>query len=210
MLIGITCFEDKSESAANPLALGPQALWLDQPRNSIRDAITAARTGKAPSLDVARCVMAVGPTKVISVLWDEVSTAAQMGNLEIGRRLATYVLLCPPTGRVPPLLPLFFGSFMHTILARIDKDKPAEQTINIELLVAIISSSLTGILHFEWALRAGESQTEVRHLVGQPSVTIAKRLAVDLKRSKSSTAEIVLQRLSSSPPFVANFPMMVS
>jgi len=202
--------DDKSESAANPLALGPQASWLDPPRNSIRDAIAAARTGKAPSFDVARCVLVAGPTRVISILWDEVSTAAQMGSLEIGRRLATYALLCPPSGRVPPLLPLFFGSFMHTLLSRIDKDKPAEQTINIELLVAVISSSLTGILHFEWALRVGETQAEVRHPVGQPSVTIAKRLAIDLKRSKSSTADIVMQRLSSSPSFVANFPMMVS
>lgn len=99
---------------------------------------------------------------------------------------------------------------MHTLLARIDSDKPAVQSVNVELLVAIISSSLTAVLHFEWALRSGEAQAEARNPVGQPSVALARRLATDLKRSKSKTAETIMQRLSSAPSFVANFPMMVS
>ena len=169
-----------------------------------------ARENKAPSFDVARCVVIVGPTKFLLMLWDEISTAAHSGHMEIGRRLATYALLCPASGRVPPLLPIFFGSLMHTLLARIDSDKPAVQSVNVELLVAIISSSLTAVLHFEWALRSGEAQAEARNPVGQPSVALAKRLATDLKRSKSKTAETIMQRLSSAPSFVANFPMMVS
>ena len=133
---------------------------------------------------------------------------ADVSGIEIGRRIVTYALLCPPIGREPPLLPIFFFTLMQSLLASIDGQPPAEQAIAIELLVLIIASSLTGLLQMEWALRSLDS--EMRHPVGQPSVTVARRLASDLKRSHSYTATKIMQRLSSSPSFVANFPTMVS
>lgn len=167
----------------------------------------SARTGKAPALDVSRCVTVVGPTRFITMLWEELSAEAQVGDIEISRRLATAALLAPPVGRVPPLLPIFFGNLMHTLLARIDKQMLTEQKINTELLVTIITSTLTGVLQIEWALRAMDLS---QHPIGQPSVAIAKRLAADLKRNTSLTAAMVMQRLSSQPTFVTNFPMMVA
>lgn len=194
----------------------PSANWLDQPRSAIRDFFGSARANKAPAFDVGRCVVVLGPTRFLRLLWDELDTATRMGELEPSKRLATYVLLCPPAavgagaGRTPPLLPIFLGSVLHGLLARLDSRAPTEQTFGIELLVAVITSSLTGLLHLEWALRALSAELQARRYAYQSSVSVARRLATDLKRSKSGSAGVILQRLSSSPSFVANFPMMAA
>ncbi|KAI5123762.1 hypothetical protein M0805_000352 [Coniferiporia weirii] len=208
--------DNTTDADTKPLTLATQTHWLDQPRNAIRDAVTFARAGKAPFLDVGRCVAVAGATRFLRLLWDELDSVAQMGDMEISRRLTSYVLLCPPAavgagvGRSPPLLPVFFGNVLHMLLARLDAQPPTEQTFGIELLVAIISSALTGLLQLEWALRAVAADVQAERFPYQPSVTVARRLAVDLKRSASPAASVVVQRLSSSPSFVANFPMMAS
>ena len=150
----------------------------------------------------------LGPIKFLKLLWAEINGVAQLGEMESGRRLVTYVLVVPPIAREPPLLPIFLCTLMPTLLADIEKQMPAEQTISIELLVSIIASSLTGLSQMEWALRALEA--EMRYPIGQPSITIARRLAMDLKRSPSAVASVIIQRLSASPSFVANFPMMAT
>ncbi|THH04163.1 hypothetical protein EW145_g5729 [Phellinidium pouzarii] len=207
---------EPTDTDPKPLTLATQCHWLDQPRNAIRDAFTSARTGKAPAFDVGRCVAVVGPTRFLRTLWNELDAAAQMGELELSRRFSTYVLLCPPApigsgaGRAPPLLPVFFGGVLHILLAQLDGQTPTEQTFGIELLVAVISSALTGLLQLEWALRAVATDASSERFPYQPSVTVARRLAADLRRNTSPTAAMVMQRLSSSPSFVANFPMMAS
>ncbi|KAH8120455.1 mediator complex subunit Med5-domain-containing protein [Phellopilus nigrolimitatus] len=208
--------DDSLDTGTKPLSLTSQALWCDQPRNAIRNAIAASRAGKAPAFDIGRCVVVAGPTRFLRLLWDELDAAAQIGDMELSRRLASYALLCPPAavgagaGRVPPLLPIFFGGMLHVLLARLDAQTPTEQTFGIELLVAVVTSALTGLLQIEWALRAVAADVQTERHFGQPSVTVARRLAADLKRSTSPTAVVVMQRLSSSPSFVANFPMMAA
>ncbi|EJD03833.1 uncharacterized protein FOMMEDRAFT_154950 [Fomitiporia mediterranea MF3/22] len=209
--------DDSESSDAKLKSLSiPSSHWLDQPRKSIREFFNAARAGRAPAFDVGRCVAVLGPTRFLRLLWDELDTPAKLGELEVSRRLATYVLLCPPAatgagaGRTPPLLPIFLGSVLHGLLTRLDLKAPAEQTLGIELLVSVLTSSLTGLLHLEWALRAVGADTQIENHAYQPSVTIARRLAADLRRSKSPSAAIVIQRLSSSPSFVANFPVMAA
>ena len=194
-----------------------QIHWLDQPRKAIHDAITLARTGRAPAFDVGRCVCILGPTRFIRLLWTELESAAQLGDMELARRLATYILLCPPAevgpgaGRTPPLLPIFLTSGLQYILSRLDGLPPTEQTLGTELLVVVITSALTGLLQFEWAFRAVAPNTSAAETPSyRSSVAVGRRLAADLKRSKSPSATMILQRMTSSPSFVANFPMMTS
>ncbi|KAL5495140.1 NUT1 [Sanghuangporus weigelae] len=206
---------DSSDRNLDALAV-PTAHWLDQPRDAIRDFFNSARANKAPAFDVGRCVVVLGPTRFLRLLWDELDTATRMGELELSKRLAVYVLLAPPAavgagaGRTPPLLPIFLSNVLHGLLSRLDSRVHTEQTFGIELLVAVITSSLTGLLHLEWALRALGAESQAQRYAYQSSVAVARRLATDLKRSRSGTAGVILQRLSSSPSFVANFPMMAA
>lgn len=173
-----------------------------------------ARTGRAPAFDVGRCVSILGPTRFIRLLWTELEGAAQLGDMELSRRLATYILLCPPAevgpgaGRTPPLLPIFLTSGLQFIIARLDSLSPTEQTLGTELLVVVITSTLTGLLQFEWAMRAAAPNSTSETPSYRSSVAIGRRLAADMKRSKSPSAGMVLQRITSSSSFIANFPMM--
>lgn len=204
--------------------IGPPPIkhWLDQPADIVNGALRAARTDKAPALDVARCVIIAGPSRFLRILWDafDAATAADPAQVavtvEASRRVATHVLLAPPAATppgappVPPLLPFFTGTFLHTLLKRLDGYNPTEHTIGIELLGAIIISVLTGLFQMESALRAVSVETQTEHLYLQPSVSVARKLALDLKKSPSRSAAEILQRLSTSPSFVANFPMMAA
>ena len=78
----------------------------------------------------------------------------------------------------------------------------------------------------EWALRVvegdrrqnnGEAQNPLSgaqkpdiRVMGEPSASLALKVATELKKNSSPTAAVVLQRLSASQPFVANFPMFAS
>ena len=79
--------------------------------------------------------------------------------------------------------------------------------MNIELLVTIISSVLTASLHLEWALHSVTGET--RQVLGQSSAAMTRRFAGAL-RHRSPTSEAIVQRLTSSPAFVANFPTFMS
>jgi mediator of RNA polymerase II transcription subunit 5 len=112
---------------------------------------------------------------------------------------------------------VFLFVFLPGLLSRVDTLAIADQSVNVELLVSVVAFSLTALSHMEWALRVvegdkrqgGSQKPEIR-VMGEPSASLALMLATELKKSKSPTASVVLQRLSSSDPFVANFPMFAS
>lgn len=103
------------------LSLTPSKHWLDQPQDIIHTALHAAQTGKAPTFDIARCVSIAGPSRFLRTLWDafDAATAASAAHvaaaIEVCRRIATHVLLAPPSATppgappVPPLFPFFYG-----------------------------------------------------------------------------------------------------
>jgi len=206
---------ETTDSVASPLSLAGQTSYLEQPRQAIRDAFSAARAGKAPSLDVSRGVLMLGPAKYLRVLWTELLSALQLGSadMDLCRRTATHALTCPPIilgySHIPPLLPIFLhGGMLHGLLQAVDKQLPAEQTLNVELLISILTSSLNAVLQMEWALALRNVEVEMKHPMGQTSVTLARRLNADLKRSTCTSAATILQRLASTASFVANFPIM--
>ncbi len=141
------------------------------------------------------------------MLWNQlIPLASTVTDMEAPRRLATFVLTIPRTPRSPPLLPIFLHVVLPSLVASADSLKGTDQALYVDLLVAVISSSLTGALHLEWALLT--TCGEERNVLGQSVTSMARRLAGDLKRrgNNGPVADMVLQRLTAMQPFVANFP----
>ncbi|KAF5313955.1 hypothetical protein D9611_006864 [Ephemerocybe angulata] len=124
----------------------------------------------------------------------------------------------------PPLLPIFMHLLLPSLFTPIDRSMSSphpgvpDQTPLIELITSIIFSALTAALHLEWALATGLKQAAANSgaagvkapegsVLGESSSSVARRLAADLRARKDSRlCGLILQRLASSPGFVANFP----
>jgi mediator of RNA polymerase II transcription subunit 5 len=79
-------------------------------------------------------------------------------------------------------------------------------TGDVELLIAIISSSLMAALQLERALYT--TSGEQVFPLGSSSSAMASRLALDLRHRKSSSkGKLIAQRLTSSQTFVTSFPV---
>lgn len=170
-----------------------------------------ARSQKPPSLDLRRCLETLPPIKFLQLFWIELVTAASLGELEACRRLATFVLTMPQGSTIPPLLPIFMYIVLPSLISAADKQTAPEQTMTMELLVAIISSVLNAAVHLEWAMRSASASENDRLVLGQSSAAMARRLAQDLRRNhKSPVSGMISQRLASSQSFVANFPAFIS
>ena len=183
--------------------------WNEQPRMALHQAFLAARAGKTPSLNIDRCLNITTPSKFIELLWTELFAVASLGQMEDCKRLATFALVIPPrTPNTPRLLPVFMHLVLPSLIASIDLQQTTEQSVSIELLVAVISSVLTAALHLEWAFHTvcgGRYETQ------QPVAAMARRLFHELRgKKRSSTSTVVAQKLAASPPFVANFPVFMA
>ena len=190
------------------LSAGAQIAWQDHPRQAIRDALAMARSGKGPMIDIERCIKVTPPSRFLQLLWSELIISASLGEMEACRRIATFVLTMPRSSNTPPLLPTFMHIVLPSLISTIDRQHPPEQTVNVELLVTIVSSVLMAAMHLEWALRSVSG--EHRFVLGQPSAAMARRLATDLRARKySHTSGTIAQRLTSSQSFVANFPVFM-
>ncbi|KAG1755207.1 mediator complex subunit Med5-domain-containing protein [Suillus paluster] len=215
-VIRATCFQtlgvnkDPSCKALEDYQISPATRWMDFPKQEIHEALALARRHKAPRIDVTRCLTATSPSKFLNLLWSELSVSSSLGEMETCRRLATFVLAIPrQLSSAPPLLPIFMYNVLPSLIAAIDQQQATEKGMNTQLLVTIISSALTAALHIEWAVQT--VCEEQRFVLGQPSATVARRLATDLRGQKnsSSTSATILQRLGSSSAFVTNFPVFV-
>ncbi|CDO76644.1 hypothetical protein BN946_scf184868.g58 [Trametes cinnabarina] len=195
----------RSADSQVPLMLGTAgAHWPDQACQIVSNALAAARAGRAVALDTDRCLLLCPPTKFLTAIFHELFLTATM-EMDVPRRIATFVLTTPRPPRSPPLLPIFLHLVLPSLVAAAEGLSPTEQTIRAEFLVAVISSSLTAALHLEWAMLT--TCGEERYVLGQSVTSMARRLAGDLKRRGTGpTATMVLQRLSAMQPFVANFP----
>ncbi|KAI0963789.1 hypothetical protein AcW1_000766 [Taiwanofungus camphoratus] len=196
--------------ARAPLSLHSQGTsWTEQLRQDIRDVLSAARAGKAPVFDVDRCLLRVAPGPFLYTLWNELVAAATMGDMDLSRRIASFVLATPRCSRSPPLLPMFLHIILPALVEAADHLTPSDQAVTVELLVAVISSALTGALHLEWALLTVCQDQSI--VLGESVAAMARRLSNDLRRKgHGPTSGVITQRLASSPPFVANFPTFIA
>ena len=177
----------------------------DYVKRAVREAFVSARAKKAPALDVDRCLLITTPTKFLSILWAELTVASSMGQLDVCRRIATYVLSMPRASRSPPLIPLFLHLSLPNLISSADHLLAPEQALAVELLVAVITSTLTSALYVEWALLS--VCKEKRLVLGQPALAMARRLSSDLRhKADSPTSVSIVQRLTANAPFIANFP----
>ncbi|KAH0838360.1 mediator complex subunit Med5-domain-containing protein [Lanmaoa asiatica] len=199
--------EGNSQTAEDPATTSPDA-FLDFPRREIRDAFALARQHKAPRIDVGRCLTITTPTKFLLLLWSELCVAASLGETETCRRIMTFVLVVPRSG-VPPLLPLFMYNVLPQLIAAVDQ-QGSDTSVRTELLATIIAGALSSALHLEWALQTMCNEHTTR--LGQASAVLGRRLAADLRTRKanSSTSKTILERLSTSSPFAANFPVFMT
>ncbi|KAI5898121.1 uncharacterized protein SCHCODRAFT_02663056 [Schizophyllum commune H4-8] len=183
-----------------------------QPMEALHRALKRAGEGKAPVLDIERCLIATSPLAFLEVLWDALNhLEAHISSVSEGsRRIAVFVLASPPCPGTPPLLPIFLHSFVPPLLSRIDHVQvPAEHIILVELLSVILSSALTAAMHVEWAFQT-VSKGAHPIVLGQSSSAMARSLAAELRRHKNSASRAaVLKRLCASQAFRTNFPMMV-
>uniref|UniRef100_A0A0W0G2M6 Mediator of RNA polymerase II transcription subunit 5 n=1 Tax=Moniliophthora roreri TaxID=221103 RepID=A0A0W0G2M6_MONRR len=181
--------------------------WQDQPRQAIQDALTLARTGKGPFIDIEHCLKVASPSRFLQLLWSQLVISAGLGGpIEGIKRLAIHVLTMPQPG--PPLLPIFINTVLPSLITFIDGQQSSEQTTQADLLYSIVSSLFTAAVSMEVAMR-----TVMGHqapALGQHSSVLARRLVTDLcSRKFSYTSTILSQRLSASPPCVANFPIFM-
>ncbi|GJE87594.1 mediator complex subunit Med5-domain-containing protein [Phanerochaete sordida] len=181
----------------------------DPVATAIRACVTDARAGKAPALDVEWCLLFAPPVRFLAVLWDELVLAAKMGELEAPRRLLPAVLSTPRAPHSPPLLPVFLHVVLPQVVTAADALPPAEQPLVAELAAGTVSGALTAALFVEWALLS--VCKEQRLVLGQPALTMARRLSGELKRRPHSpTSTLIMQRLGASPSFMANFPTFMT
>ncbi|KAF9460835.1 mediator complex subunit Med5-domain-containing protein [Collybia nuda] len=177
------------------------------PRQLVQNAFALARLGNAPFIDVERCIKSMPPSKFLQLLWSELLASASLGEMENCRRIATFVLTMPRSSNAPPLLPIFLHSVLPSIIAEVD-EQPGEHTMIVELLVTVVSSVLTAALHLELAMRSVAKKHDF--VLGQPSTTMARRFATDLRERKTGhSSRAIAQRLASSQSFVANFPVFM-
>ncbi|KAF8349998.1 hypothetical protein F5887DRAFT_1059221 [Amanita rubescens] len=159
-----------------------------QPKQVVRNALAMARAGKGPAIDVERCLGVIPPSKFLDIVWSELVEAASLR------------LLC---------CPIFIHLIVPMLITRIDQQQASEQALATELLVSLISSALTAAHHLEWAVQTVIS--EHRSFLGQTTTAMARRLADDLRARKSSAVSaLIIQRLTASQTFVANFPVFVA
>jgi len=182
---------------------------MDHPRLAIREALQFARNGKAPSIDLDRCLTITSPSKFIQLLWSELSVAASLGQMEDCSRIAAFVFVAVPRApSTPKLLPLFIHIALPSIISAIDRQQPQEHAMSVELVVAILSSVLTAALHLE---RAVHMVCDNKYVLGPSAISMVRKLAANLRGIKHSrTSALIAKRLAASPSFVATFPMFTS
>lgn len=144
-------------------------------------------------------------------MWTELVTAANQRELEACRRIATFVLATPQGPTIPPLLPIFLHIVLPSLIASADMQQPSEQDMTVDLMVATIASTLNAALQLDLSQIAVVGSAEDQLVLGESSAAMARRLAIDLRRSRSShVSNVILQRLSSSPAFIGSFSVFKS
>ena len=189
--------------SVEPMLNNPSLHSADQPRRAIQNALALIQSGKVPSLNVTACLVETSATDFLQTLWLELNLSVKSGmTVDAVKPLAVFILATPRGTLSPPLLPIFLHNVLPSLIDR--PDNP--MTGDLELLIAIASSSLMAALQLERALYT--TGGEQAYPLGSSSSSMARRLAVDLRyRKNSPKGKLMAQRLTSSQTFVTNFPV---
>ncbi|KAH8988871.1 hypothetical protein EDB92DRAFT_2089586 [Lactarius akahatsu] len=201
--MGITVAGLASPSHCTTRTDPPSLHCTDQPRRAIQNTLALIQSGKAPSLNVAACLVETSATDFLQTLWLELNLSIKAGmTIDAVKPLAVFILATPRGTLSPPLLPVFLHNVVPSLIDK--SDNP--MTGDLELLIAIVSSSLMAALQLERTLYTTSGQQI--YPLGSSSSSMARRLAVDLRYRKGSPkGGLVAQRLTSSQTFVTSFPV---
>jgi len=184
--------------------------WADQSRRAVQDALVLLQSGKPPFLNVAACLVETPAIEFLQTFWLALNMPIKTdATADAAKRLAVFVLATPRASPTPPLLPIFLHNLLPSLIDKFDNPNLGQaMTGDLELLIAIISSSLMAALQLERALLYTASGGEQVSMLGSSSSAMASRLALGLRHRKSSSkGKLIAQRLTSSQNFVANFPV---
>jgi mediator of RNA polymerase II transcription subunit 5 len=191
-----------------PILNSPSPSWADQSRRAVQDALVLLQSGKPPFLNVAACLVETPAIEFLQTFWLALDLPIKTdATADAAKRLAVFVLATPRASPTPPLLPIFLHNLLPSLIDRFDNPNLGQaMTGDLELLIAIISSSLMAALQLERALYTASG--EQAFVLGSSSSVMASRLALGLRHRKSSSkGKLIAQRLTSSQTFVANFPV---
>ena len=191
-----------------PMLNSPAPNLADQSRRAVQDALVLLQSGKAPFLNVAACLVETPAIDFLQTFWLELNMPIKTDAIaDAAKRLAVFVLATPRALPTPPLLPIFLHNVLPSLIDKFDNTNLGQaMTGDLELLIAIISSSLMAALQLERALYT--TSGEQVFPLGSSSSAMASRLALDLRHRKSSSkGKLIAQRLTSSQTFVTSFPV---
>jgi hypothetical protein len=191
-----------------PILNNPSPSWADQSRRAVQDALVLLQSGKPPFLNVAACLVETPAIEFLQTFWLALNMPIKTDvTTDAAKRLAVFVLATPRASPTPPLLPIFLHNLLPSLIDKFDNPNLGEaMTGDLDLLIAIISSSLMAALQLERASYTASG--EQVFVLGWSSSVMASRLALGLRHRKSSSkGKLIAQRLTSSQTFVANFPV---
>jgi hypothetical protein len=191
-----------------PILNSPSPSWADQSRRAVQDALVLLQSGKPPFLNVAACLVETPAFEFLQTFWLALNMPIKTdATADAAKRLAVFVLATPRASPTPPLLPIFLHNLLPSLIDKFDNPNLGQaMTGDLELLIAVISSSLMAALQLERALYTASG--EQASALGSSSSAMASRLALGLRHRKSSSkGKLIAQRLTSSQTFVANFPV---
>lgn len=193
---------------SEPILNSPSPSWADQSRRAVQHALVLLQSGKPPFLNVAACLVETPAIEFLQTFWLALDMPIKTdATADAAKRLAVFILATPRASPTPPLLPIFLHNLLPSLIDKFDNPNLGQaMTGDLELLIAIISSSLMAALQLERALYTASGEQVV--MLGSSSSAMASRLALGLRHRKSSSkGKLIAQRLTSSQTFVSNFPV---
>jgi hypothetical protein len=204
--IGTGSGRQPTNPAGTPSGPPTKLSWSDLVTHAVHTAIGLAASGQPTFLNVHRCLLSTTPARFLQTLWTQsaMMSGPACQRLVVFALTAPQVRLIPGMARTTNLLPVFLQAVLPRIIVGLDLEQQPSRDSQAELLVAIITSSLTVSHCLTDNLMNGPAQP-----VPSPAMVLARELAKGLQaeQSTSPTSQMVLQRLAAMPVFCTRFSM---
>jgi hypothetical protein len=209
-VVGLPSTQLNRNPINTPATTPPRVAWPDYTEHAVQHALALATSGQPTFLDVPRCLLSATPVQFLQTVWRQILQSAMMNGLSPSHRLAVFVLTAPQVRLFPSmtrgiiLLPVFLQAALPRIITSLDIDQESPRDLPVELIVAIISSSLTVSHHLT------DSPTNLPGSITPKMImSLARELAkcLQAQQSRSVTSQTMLQKFAAMPVFCNRFPV---